>query len=776
LSTGHDRVERLVSLIRSRVCVRIAAACGALSIVSCSVATQDSAKPNDSFKVIGPETNCIQKAAPVIEQFFDGKAKPDELSDAWDCASDALQMFTKLTQGKESDNYQAKEVRSFFETYFLGDIKITDGMLNEVMRLKQTILGGSIDTITRAEIARTQNILQSLKVESLRLLPYMDIITMKVKTEDAQQDPNRVESALIVFNTSMENIGNLLGQSGQAYESRHLENLMRELKTIYSTGNRHWDGPQYVLDNMGAITALKAFMIKPPANQIAPTEWQPLLVNCARLFSLYIRSEYMLKSRDLLSGEGLDQLTVAVYEIFDIIQGSIQAKPNKVIEYQEWDDLVNELLRLKVVDLPIKASTMRQLVRTTLGKVFNPPVNGKRPVVAGLSMTNFLKAREGIFGWIDMQRVWREVQAQAYSQEPRLRGGRIPIPTVRELWAKARTPFKGAHQDIDTMLSRTYPLVYTDEGAVIFGPQAKMIGMDQGTFNTLNWKTHFARIVGMGWAADPEKNRYLGLTKPEFKAFYLDAKDLAEDLEFLDPTSDTIWDTTFDESNMFMLSGDANSYLSFSEGVDFISYALSSSVTNGPIYDDGRALCAHEGKDYFGWPKINYACIKANTVAKWNEKYKNLPSWQAVAKKIGTKETAELFDLILMGSRSDQPVTDPLEIADVNRMTMLMHYIESLYTRFDRDLSGTISFQEARDVYPIFYDLLKEAAKEGGITKESEIYALYNYILYKGKPPESIIDKVYFKLIWCNSPSKWEKVDADRVKLAQIVGQLATVR
>jgi hypothetical protein len=156
--------------------------------------------------------------------------------------------------------------------------------------------------------------------------------------------------------------------------------------------------------------------------------------------------------------------------------------------------------------------------------------------------------------------------------------------------------------------------------------------------------------------------------------------------------------------------------------------------------------------------------------------FKFLPSWQTVGGKLGKGEREELFDLLLIGSRSDQPIEDAVELGDVNKMVMLMHYIESIFTRFDRDLSNSISFTEARDIYPIFYDLLKKAANEGGIEKESEIYALYNYILHKGKPPESLIDKIYFKLIWCNSPSKWEKVNADRVKLVKIIGQLATVR
>lgn len=767
--------EGLIRLFNGRVCLRLASVCGALSMLSCQVATQDAAKPNNSFKVTGPQMNCVEKAAPVIEQFFDGTAKPEDLAAAWDCAGEALDMFTNFTRGQNTDRYDAKEIRAFFETYFLGDIKITDGMLTEIMRLKQAVLGGSLDTVTRTEIARTQTIIKSLKVESMRLLPYMDIITLKAKADHVQNDPNRVESALIVFNLSMENVGNLLGQSSQVYEARHLENLMRELQAIYSTGGRDWDGPTTVIENISTIKALKAFMLKPPADQVAPTEWQPLLVNSARLFSLYIRSEYMLKSRDLLSGDGLDQLTVALYELFDLLQGAIQAKPNKVIEYAEWDAMADELLRTKMFDLALRPQTLRHLVRVALGKVFNPPVGGKRPAISGLSMTNFTRGRDAIFGWLDMQRVWREVQAQAVAREPRYNGQPIPIPVIREIWSKARTPFRHAHQDIETLLSRTYPLVFTDEGSVIFGPKAKEIGLSQAGFDSLNWKTHFGRVVSMGWATDPEKSRYLGLTKPEFEAFYKDLKDLAEDLEFLDPNDTDIWETSFEESNMFMLSGDANTYLSFSEGVDFIAYALSASNVNDLVYGEGKDKCPHEGVDYFQQPKINYACLKEIVVAKWEEKYALLPSWQGVGRKIGKDGRLELFDLLVSGSRSKKQ-GEAMEIGDVNTMTMLMHYIESLYTRFDRDQSGAISFQEARDVYPIFYELLKKAANDGGIKKEKEIYALYNYILYKGKPPESLVDKLYFKFIWVNSPKKWEKVNADRVHLARIVGQLASVR
>jgi hypothetical protein len=122
-------VEGLTSRFESRFVLRFAAICASLSVLSCTVATQDSVNPTNSFKVTGPEMNCMQRAAPVIQQFFEGTAKPEDLADAWDCAGQSLEMFTNFTRGQDRDTYQAKEIRSFFETYFLGDIKITDGML-----------------------------------------------------------------------------------------------------------------------------------------------------------------------------------------------------------------------------------------------------------------------------------------------------------------------------------------------------------------------------------------------------------------------------------------------------------------------------------------------------------------------------------------------------------------------------------------------------------------------------------------------------------------------
>ena len=677
MQEGMSITDGLITTILNRAC-SVAIAIGAFALIGCQVSTSDAPKPVDSFKLSGPQSNCLAEAAPTIQAYFQGKGKPDDVAGVWDCASQALDMFTQYTRGGTADVYTAKEIRSFLETYFLGDVRVSDEMLTEVMRLKQTILGGSIDTITRTEIARTQGILKTLRTETLRTLPYMDIITLRATVEDAQRDSQRVESAIIAFNTTMENLGGLLGQSNQVYELRYLENLMDELQKIYSTGNRHWDGPEFVIKNLSTIAALKGFIIKPAPDKIQPDEWQPLLVNSGRLFALYMRANYLLKSRDLLNGEGLDQLSVALYDLFDIIQGAIQAKPNKIIDYAQVDSLVDEIMRTGYFNLTMRPSTMKSLAHVAFEKVFNTPVNGVRAPVSGLTMPVFTNARDGIFGWLDMQRVWRELQNTAVERDPSLKGKPIPLKVIKELWPKIRTPFRSAHADLNNLFNRKFPLVLTDAGTVLFDPQAgDKFGYGQEAFDALNWRSQFARVVSLGWVQNPT-DPFKGLTKPEFEAFFYDARPLAIDLKFVNPDDTKIWDTSFDESNMFMLAGDANNYLSFGEGVDFIAYAMSSSHILDPVYDDVTANCAHEGFDAYNRPLTNIDCFNDRTSASFVQTFKSIPTWATLAQSIGPAKTRALLVSLEAGARSSAKPSDPMGISDINRVVMLVHYIESI--------------------------------------------------------------------------------------------------
>ncbi|RYZ66797.1 MAG: hypothetical protein EOP05_18605, partial [Proteobacteria bacterium] len=150
-------------LRRSRVRKHgVALAVSALATVStlssCSVSTNDGGDGQGPLKLTLPQTDCLARAFPVVQSYFQGTSNVSEVGEAFNCASEAVTMFTANTQGANPDYYTPKEIRSFLEQFFLGDIKISDSLLSEAMRLKQVLLGGAIDKITRQELAQAQTV------------------------------------------------------------------------------------------------------------------------------------------------------------------------------------------------------------------------------------------------------------------------------------------------------------------------------------------------------------------------------------------------------------------------------------------------------------------------------------------------------------------------------------------------------------------------------------------------------------------------------------------
>ncbi|HVK60773.1 MAG TPA: hypothetical protein VM432_04445, partial [Bdellovibrionales bacterium] len=108
-----------------------------VSSAGCGIATQDSPDTNRPMHVGSADTKCLAKALDTVADYFKSKSNAKEVDKAWSCFGNAINSFLTQTQGQDANSYKATEIRAFFEIYFLGDLKITDEMLAEVMRVKQ---------------------------------------------------------------------------------------------------------------------------------------------------------------------------------------------------------------------------------------------------------------------------------------------------------------------------------------------------------------------------------------------------------------------------------------------------------------------------------------------------------------------------------------------------------------------------------------------------------------------------------------------------------------
>lgn len=749
--------------------------CWTFLLFGCQASVQDSAKPQQTFRIVGPTEGCLESSASIVSKYFRGLATAEEVDKAWDCASGAIDMFTTYTQGVESKTYGADELRSFMERYFLGNLRISDGLLVELMRLKQNILGGSLNEITRDELARTKFIFSEAKRETLRLLPHIPLLTLRLNESDVENNPIQLESALADFSLAMENIGQLLGQSKSPYQLNHIENLLKHLESFYVFTSSDSSIPNWIIERLPTVAALKAFIIRPNGKAIAPNEWQELVSSVTRLYSMYLRVHYLLSNRDKLSGNGLDQLTMTISELFNLLQFSVNAKEDGAIGYKSIDDLIDELWRVKIIEWDIKTDTIKSLARTVLEKVFNPvrfDETSKKPYrlpLNGLTSSNLELFRQFIMGWLDMQRLWRQLVKTAETDHPELVGKGIPLPIVREIWPGLISPYQDAFNDMSVVWNRKVPISYHDDGSVVFESDPNLHVIDQAGFDSLNWKQAFARVVSLGFAVEGHEDAYKGVTKNEFRSFYDDFRQLAIELEFLDPNDDSMWESMFFESNLFMLSGDMNEWLSFSEGLDLISYAMSVAAINRPLRQDLLDHCEHQRPDVFGDPTFFPSCVRERMAIIFSAIYSRLPGWVSMFESMGPEEK-DAFQKILESAGRTSGYSDQLmETSDLTHLTMVIQYVESIFVRFDKNKSGSITIGEASKMFPLLEGVLSQAS---GLKKKKSVFALFTYMLRYGHPPQTSMQKIYFKLIWENMPSKWNSIWADRLQMLRIVSSL----
>lgn len=747
-------------------------------IIGCQLKTQEPAHHEPPLKLVGPDQTCFSESLKTIERYFKSAAVGSDIDAAFTCISSALDTFSIYGRGaKKADSFSPTELRAFLEQYFLNDLKISDGMLAEVMRVKQALLGGGNDRLTKKEIAKLIDVLGVIRVEAQRLRPYIGILTQNTPATQGAIDSSFLEQALSDFSYSTDKLGALLGQSMEVYRLEDFKRLLGELQELYR-GRSTWRGPDWFSKRMPLFAAAKSILIKPNGDAIAPDEWRSLFINVGRIYSLFLRFHYTLENRDFFSGEGLAQLEIGINEGFDIAETALKAKgpaAQQVVSYKMLEDLVDGLAAAgsdsaMTLPLGIRSETVKRLLSPVLEKLLG---TAPRSYQGGLTAGGFARLKDIILGWIEMHQLWERVEVEA-GQDPALKGKAIPIAKVRQIWKGFSPVHKEPWSDLKSLFDRHYALSTRANGSLVF-ESAKTLTMDRASFVELHWKQTLVRIIGHGYLADPVGMRMQGVTLGEFKTIFDDFRDLAIDLRYLDPKDDTIWKTAFTISNVFLFSSDGDEYLGYHEATDLFVFTFAASKISQAIRDDVQSHCVKLAPDPIGYPMIQAPCWRERVQLGYQSFFADIPGWRAAVRGKDWTSTSwkQFFDDIERSIRKAHNPKGPLTSPEMDRSVSIHHYIEATFTRWDSDRNGKLDFDEAENAFPLFDRVLRTAS---GFTDEDEVLALYYYLLTYGEAPnEKRVSDVLFWLGWKNDGDVvWRrKVNADRAKVMKIFGSLA---
>lgn len=760
--------------------------CGVLS--GCQLNTQEVVPENPPLKLEAPSENCFGPSLTSIELYFQGAADREKIDSAFACVSGALEMFSTYGRGStNSESFSSVELRAFLERHFLGSIKLSDSLLLEFMRIKQSLLGGATDRLTKAEIAKLKVVLETLRGEFQRLRPYVGILTQRDPGPLGVVDSALLEQALSDFTYSMDTIGTLLGQSKQTYRLENFKTLLLEIQNIYSTRS-DWKGPDWFAKQMPLLEAAKAVLIRPDGATIEPNEWNLLFSHVGRIYGLFLRFKYAIKDRDMMHGEALAQIEIGVLEVARVLEDAIAAKGTGKIEYPLLRQLLEALETTKAFEFPVKTATMEGLLEPVFDRILNPVVidtaggkllDAKDPLSAmgyrasqgGLTLVNLTRLRDTLLSWIEMQQLWERLEKDAARKNSRLAGKPIPIKMVRSLWASYTPYHQEAWADLKSLFDRPLPPATYPDGRLMLLPTSSIV-IDSASFAGLNWKQQIVRAIGYGYVSDPKGLRMTGITINQLEEVFNDFWALTLDLGFLDKTDGTIWKTGFTIANTFLTSSNGDDRIGFHEAVDLFVMSFGSGIiSKHMIRDDVLANCENLPVNTSGVPMIKEECWRNRVLLGYQSFFSTLPQWTKAAKARSPDEWDEFFGDMMKASRKADNPSGPLRSGEMDRVVSIHHYIEAVFLRFDSNLDNRLTMEEADKAYYLFQKILKDAS---GFKDNGDVHALYAHLLTFGKPPESISDKIYW-LWWKRHPEEWEKrVNADRNTLTTIFGNLAS--
>lgn len=319
-----------------------------LTLVGCE--TRLGEKPPEAAGQEFGGTKCLEEAMPVIQDFFAGEAQTQDVGVAWDCLGSAIEKFKKYVRGSSSDRYTSQELADFLEDNFLTEVKrgqISPSLQTEMMKFKQMFVGGSTEYITREEIDKTLVTFRTFKDITMRLNPYMKVLTLNwsVSTSSKMaQEVKYFEDANKEVQAAARQLASLIEKNSQSYVLSDFATLMDEMSKFFG---EEWKFPKTISLYMPMVKKIKKALAGGDENSVAPSEWRRFTLLGARGYILYLRYHYFIKSvPETGSGYRLSYLSRTVEDLFSVFQDLVSEKPEGVVSRQEVSELLTTLSAL----------------------------------------------------------------------------------------------------------------------------------------------------------------------------------------------------------------------------------------------------------------------------------------------------------------------------------------------------------------------------------------------------------------------------------------------
>lgn len=725
-------------------------------------------KPQDSLSfglLATPEAGCLSDTAEFFDKYLNGRLEFSNISQYWNCASNSIQVFQERTRGATTGVYTEEELRTFLQHYFLSNRKISDGLADSVMRIKQAILGGTQGTVTVAELTKVRAIMATLRDQMIRLHPYMPLTFSSLKNESEE----KVRNAMTAVVDAATAFGTAIDGAGIPYSMEELSKLLAELNAL-----RKDQIHNQLEERLPLLESIKRILIG-PSNLMVGNEtknWSSLLRIIARWYGVFTQIAYALHTNTgPFSGSSHLMFADGLNNTCSLLEEAVSRYPEQVIPFSEFDQLVNGL---KAGEIPIEAKTLQNFLRPLFNKFLGGGEPGTEGLAAkGLTISAIKRIRAGIESWSQNQQILEKAYA-TLSQRNDMKSFFSDISSTAGTTGSGYTADKLEplleNTFFSTWLQKQYPPLLGE-----YGNEIQFSHPDTYTFHDLsqvNLLRQLSILVLQGYSTDPNRrDEVAGLTFNEFHVLADDVVPLCEDLRLLDKRmSATVDVRRFREGMLFMYASNGSSLYTLDEAIQHGSFLISAATITNKIHKDIVEQChATELDPYSQTVLVPPTCFYSTFFRNFRTYLNVMPDLIKYYEHLDSQKQRSFEQALILTAQTKSRVNDPLSLLDTQNFVGALQFLEALVARYDTDRSGTISKAEASLAIPIFFPTLRAFPLLNGLS-DKQIEALFYYMLAHGEmPSQDLPGKLKFWL-WSLGAMDFE---ADRGNIMAIFSALS---
>ncbi len=677
----------------------------------------------------GRGLSCVGEIPINVENYIFDRMSEGEISIFVSCLQKAFTSFAQLTRGrKDSAAYSPEEIREFLEEYFLKQHKISNRLLGEFMVLKQVLVGGELDRITRNELYLAIDFLEDIRSEAIRLKPHLRYLTPKLLKENASSEVGRrLADANEGLKRFIQTISVRLQKSKKSYPLENLSAFLYEFRQFVKW-DQHFQNSHEVSDWINFLRIFKRLTVgESKEDAIQPTEWMSLLQSISRWYLTYLQFESVVKKQPLLHGVGLQNLLYFAQELFAQVEDAINRQPLRTITYDQLKTLVLATKALNWLPANVRPTSVDQVLGAMISRVFGDTrVPPSKRSAKGLTSASLALIRHEFYRWASIQIILDSQyrgHAAPRSDLPQLQS---PMGISQELRTRINE-LQGSDWDNFIELRKfMLPLFPEAQSRVILASRSQRVALgvrhEFQNLSMMNLLRSLASVILRGYSEDDTLRRgwRAGIRSSELQRFYQDFRELGIDLKAVDRRNHNTGARAFIEGNLFTYSSDGfvdgvdneKSQLTMPEMMEFFAFLYSGGEMGQEIYESLARVCGKGPLDLQCRGKISRSCAREHLPSVIDEFVGHMPGLREYLSKLPLAARNEYIWNLLDMAFTPNSHKDWVENSEFAVLSVILQYAETVFTRFDVNEDGFLTNPELFQAVPVFEGFIKKFARE----------------------------------------------------------------